>query len=300
MDITQINEALAKFIEGDVVNFADYAKKKQPTQNDMITSIVFDVCEGPLDDDRFPCGKELSYEEAQAIIFEQDYKFRNTGNDVYDFMGGYDKLHLTATVMHDGQEVKEHVRVDIGDGIKGKDGANPIDIRHKLSYKYDIANPDVEYKLSEYEAKYGTREENIDKFIQTHQVDLPKGTDYTKKTIADIAVGDIFMDVSVDNYYSKSVYTFFRVVKKTPKSVWLEQLDKEKIGVPTKVRDNGKLTVDMIKMVMPTDKVIEGKYTGFDLSKPFKLDTGYYEKSVCARQGRDSLIAWDGQAKAEA
>lgn len=305
MEIKSLTEELTKILEGDVVSFADYASKKQePKQEEPqevsksgnpivhIDSVIIKWAEGPQDDNRFPFGKELSYEEAQAMIFEQDYAFQVKPDSL-----GYDKVGVTVNYTIDGEKQSQDGRVDLGDG---KYGIEAIDMRTWFD-DCEVSNKPVEYKLEEYKKKYGTREENIDKFLAENPVELPAPkTDYSaKKDPVEVAVGDIFYDSEYSNYREGNIYSFFRVVRRTKASVWLEKLGQDVTSVPAKKEANdGRVILDTDHYIMPNDKVNNDKVYGLDLDKPFKLQLDW-NKLVCAKQKDNWLRLWNGKALKE-
>ena len=307
--------------EGEVVSFADYKAKKDdadvftdlPQESDTVNvhidSVTCTFVEGKQGDDRFPINKPLSFEEMQAKIYEEDYKVANC--DVEH--GGYDKFYYNADITIDGKkETYSEGRLDLGDGFKY--GAENVSIKYMMMHylpKYDqfngkkivIDNPDVKYDIDAYKSKYGTREENIDKFITEHPVELPQGKDYSAK--ATVEEGDIFYTSDSDNYYGKRYYDFFKVVRTTKASAWVKPLKDSYIEVPEKVEEgtgsNKFFMVDKVKYTVPTDEVIDADAFGMDFDKPFKIGVDYNKKPMLSQGSKHKvyLRAWNGKALKE-
>jgi len=283
---------------------------EEETTEVTINSVVITGCEGPNDDNRFPFGKEISLEEAQELINKEDYARYASGKI------GIDKcfIKLKFTVNGEEKEIKDYLtysdnlRIDLGDGAKYGDIQVSI-IEHLIALldgaglkNIVVTNKPIPYKKDEYEKEFGTQEENIEKYIADHKVELPTGQDYSKKSIADIAVGDIFYDSEYSDYSRSYYYDFYRVTKKTAKNIWLEPLKKEKIEVP--IHGDGRIDYAMYEF--PSEEVnterLEKTPYGFDFSKPFRL-TDKYTNTLRAEQGsgygKVEVFPWKGQALKE-
>ena len=172
-------------------------------------------------------------------------------------------------------------------------------MQHYLGDEYVIDAPDIPYDYEVFKSKYGTREENGKKFVNDNKQELPKGTDYSAKSIDEIAVGDIFFQSEYSSYSSSTYYIFCRVTKKTKSSVWLEELKTKKIKNVD--YQNGRL--EDIFYAVPSDEVsTEQRLYGVDYSKPFRLSLGYDNRLQCSQGSgyrKEVLYAWKGNAMKE-
>ena len=107
-----------------------------------------------------------------------------------------------------------------------------------------------------------------------------KFTDYSKKSIDQIGVGDIFEDDG----------DFFEVSKRTPSSIWVNHLNSSRLNKT--IKNTREKLLEDIGYYIP-GKGYENTYTVIDTSKPLRLRD--YNGRVVATQGRNTLHAWDGQ-----
>ena len=299
--------------EGDVVSFMDYKRKRDGIETEDIETEVEEIinpneihvhiddvtiewAEGPINDTRFNFGKPMPYKEAQELLNEQDYIAWN----VDKIQGGYDKVGYIANITVNGEPDTYEGRIDLGDG---KYGPEPVSIKHNMQHflskhfegkKVIIDNPDVDYPVAKYMQKYGSRKENMEKFVKEHTKEIPQGTDYSKKSLDEIAVGDIF----VYNDY-RLFPSFFKVRRRTPSSIWVDYLESERIENPVIQKNKYANSIDGIdyeEFIVPTDKVKDYSSSWINTDKPFKLKSGY-SGGVYATQGREHISAWNGKPK---
>lgn len=262
-----------------------------------INSVKFEGKEGAQDDKNWVDGKTYSFEEFQKLVYEYDYAFQAQADN-----GGYDKLWYTAdiTVEHDGKQ--EHIgydgRLDLGDGKYGLDSVSVAfmvkqGVAHNLGIdpnQVEILNPEVPYDSKAFAAKYGTHEENLDKFLadKASQIKTPKySKDSDNITPDEIEVGDYFADNDSNGFY--------RVVRRSKASVWLEKVKSKVIRAPYK---NNRGELEYSNDAYPTTEPdTDDRWSWFDTSKPFRL--GGYGHYVSASQGRHSLWFWGGKEIAE-
>ena len=189
-----------------------------------INSVKFEGKEGAQDDKNWVEGKTYSFEEFQKLVYEYDYAVWNQADRL-----GYDKLWYTADITVDYNGKQEHIahdgRLDLGDGKYGKDMVaymvkNSVanDLGIDVS-QVEIMNPEVPYDSEAFAGKYGKYEDNLDKFIadRTAEIKTPKYARNRGNTKAeDIEVGDFFVEGDYGHFY--------RVVRRTKSSVWLEKV----------------------------------------------------------------------------
>jgi hypothetical protein len=243
----------------------------------------------------FEVGKKYSFEEFQSKIYEFDWQVWNKGN----YTGGYDKLSYTANITVNGDDNTYKGRIDLGDGKDGLDNVNIAEymkkyIGEELKANVVITNEVPSYKPEEYAKKYGTFKENAEKYIAENTRELPQGTDYSKKTAEQLAVGDIFYD-SDTNGYGQTYYDFYRVTKRTKASIWVEPLKQQTYELPT-INSKGD-RIDYVKYTFPTDEVADAKHY-IDTTKPFRLKKSY-SGDVMAVQGsgysQQYIRPWNGK-----
>lgn len=262
-----------------------------------INSIEFKGKEGAQDDKNWVDGKTYSFDEFQKLVYEYDYAFQSQADN-----GGYDKLWYTADITVDYNGKQEHIgydgRLDLGDGKYGLDSVSVAfmvkqGVAHNLGIEpnqVEILNPEVPYDSKAFTAKYGTHEENLDKFLadKASKIKTPKySKDSDNITPEEIEVGDYFADNDSNSFY--------RVVRRSKASVWLEKVKSKVIKAPYK---NNRGELEYSNDVYPTTEPDnEDRWSWFDTSKPFRL--GGYGHYVSASQGRHSLWFWGGKEIAE-
>ena len=302
-----INELLAMY--EDVVSMADFKAKKSGEKVDKevkqdgkkhieIVDVTFKFIEGNNSVSIIKLNQPYPYEEAQKKINELDYYTWNA--DPTMFYGGYNKSDYIANILVDGEPDTYKGHIDFGDGKSNVLAVNiKYNMQHYLGDEYVIDAPDIPYDYEVFKSKYGTREENGKKFVNDNKQELPKGTDYSAKSIDEIAVGDIFFQSEYSSYSSSTYYIFCRVTKKTKSSVWLEELKPKKIKNVD--YQNGRL--EDIFYAVPSDEVsTEQRLYGVDYSKPFRLSLGYDNRLQCSQGSgyrKEVLYAWKGNAMKE-
>ena len=302
-----INELLAMY--EDVVSMADFKAKKSGEKVDKevkqdgkkhieIVDVTFKYMEGNNSISIIKLNQPYPYEEAQKKINELDYYTWNAEPTM--FYGGYNKSDYIANILVDGEPDTYKGHIDFGDGKSNVLAVNiKYNMQHYLGDEYVIDAPDIPYDYEVFKSKYGTREENGKKFVNDNKQELPKGTDYSAKSIDEIAVGDIFFQSEYSSYSSSTYYIFCRVTKKTKSSVWLEELKTKKIKNVD--YQNGRL--EDIFYAVPSDEVsTEQRLYGVDYSKPFRLSLGYDNRLQCSQGSgyrKEVLYAWKGNAMKE-
>lgn len=261
------------------------AEETNKVKSVHIDSVEVDWIEGPAKDTRFEKGKKYSYAEFQSLANKFDYKVYNEGS----YMGGYDKMGIIADITityEDGRTEKTQFedRIDLGDG---KITYDAINLKYILEQKYKatVDNPTVPYQREEYVKEFGTWENNADEYLKTKEFKLPEYPDYSKKTISEIGVGDIFRGGN---------YAFYKVIKRTPSSVYVEQLPVKRIS--KEIKDTREKRINWESYVVIDEQGEFWGSAGIDTSKPLRLRT--YSNSgtkVMATQGRETLYAWDGK-----
>lgn len=302
----KLNEELEKILEGDVVSFADFKKKKeaQPqTFADLdaqVTRNMSNTCmitinkifcvwsEGRIDGkNRFEEGKEYSYEEFQTMAYEFDF-----ANQICDAL---DKVKFDAYVTMDykGQHTDEKITLyllvgDANEGsvnvihileryLKGPLMGDRVIVMNEPVYKdeLDLTHPKyADYKVAEQQKKDDEAKAQAQKKKNTLE---PK--DYTKD-VNDVEVGDIL--------YCKRVYTmeladFYRVIKRTKRCIQLEKLD------TVCVEGDG-----WSGLVMPIDKTVKDDNVD---GKSKLIGVKGSKDAVCIINGYNSACYWDGKPK---
>lgn len=295
----------------EVVSMANFKAKKGGEDETLvhINSVIITGCEGPNNDDRFPFGQEISLEEAQTLINKEDYKKYIQGM-------GCDKCFFQPKFTVNGEEksvsdylkYSSELRVDLHDGAKyGYEHISIIEnlkavLEHSGLKNIIIDNKEIPYDKAALEKEFGTKEDAMQKYVDSHKIELPQGKGCADKTLDEIAVGDIFQDSDYSDYSRSYYYDFYRVVKKTLKSVWFEPLKRQRVEEPV-IKDG---RIDYQGYQYPSEEVDADKqgkgYHLMDFSKPFRLTTKYDNK-VKAEQGagryKVTLYPWSGTALAE-
>lgn len=256
-------------------------RKEAEEDSKKIKSIHIDSAKATFmegEQGRIQLNKEYPYEEFQKLINKLDYQVWNKG----DYFGGYDKTDVTANITityEDGTQEKDvfDCRIDLGDG---KHSADAISLKFRLEQaaKAPVDNADVPYNKAEYEKEFGTWESNSDKYIEN--IETPTFTDYSKKSIEQIGVGDIFEDDG----------DFFEVSKRTPSSIWVKQMKSSRLNKT--IKNTKEKILEDVGYYIPGEGY-ENTYTVIDTSKPLRLRE--YDGRVWATQGRNSMHPWDGQ-----
>lgn len=261
-----------------------------------INSVTFEGKEGPVGGDTdWQEGKEYSYEQFQKLVNEYDYKFWNDPE-----RGGYDKLWYTAhiTINHNGETENTDYqgRLDLGDG---KHGAELVSLAYnmkqhisqELGCEVKIANPEVPYDREAFAKKYGTYADNADKFIadRNSKIKEPKYSKDDIESIDEVEVGDFFWDS--DNYQ------FYRVIRRSKASIWVEPVKSKTISRPYK--DN-RGEIDYKEISYPTnEKQEDPRWSRLDINKPLRLGVYSWSHKVHASQGRTDITYWGGKAVEE-
>lgn len=280
------NKERAKLASNKMARIVKTAiKKKADEENKKIKSIHIDSAKATFmegEQGRIELDKDYPYAEFQKLINKFDYKVYNDG----DYLGGYDKTDVTANITityEDGTEenTEYNCRIDLGDGKVSYDAINlKYFIENKFNAKVD--NPTVPYNKAEYEKEFGTFDTNADEYLAKQDFKLPEYPDYSKKTINEIGVGDIFKGEG---------YEFYKVTKRTPSSIYVERAKVKRIS--KEVKKDGR--IDYETYVILSD---DGEFWGsgfIDTSKPLRLRS--YSNSgdrVYAIQGRNTIHAWSG------
>lgn len=250
-----------------------------------ITKVIIADKEGKQDS---ILGKELSYEEAQSWIYKEDYRVGSQpDND-----GWYDKCVVEVYFTVNDEEPKDDsvvLRVDLGDEFRHV-GANSLkNYIQNMFPDYEIINADVKYDKDAYIKEYGTKEEQVDKFLAEHPVEMPQGINSADKTLDEIGEGDIFEKDGV----------FFKVTKRTPTSVNLVAVETIRKKFPIKTEGRYGVCIDYKPYIFPGEKEITTpSWTLVDTNKLFRLKSFQAQnKQAQASQGRETLYAYNGKAQ---
>lgn len=297
-------------LEGDVVSFADFKAKKdgeeikeEPKTDGKkhveIVEVTFKWKEGDQkSNDILEIGKTYPYEEAQKRVYELDYYTWNSASTM--LYGGCDKSDYTAKILVDGQEDTYEGHMEFGQGYTNPETLSfKYNMQYFLGDEYIVDSPDIPYDMEEFKKKYGTREENVKKYIEDNKPELPVSTDYSAKSIDEVAIGDIFFNSEYSDYSRKTYYDFFRVVKRSKSSVWVEKLKVKKIK---ELVYDGKYLDDQYYEVPSDETAEEQKMLHADLTKPFRLSLGYDNRLQCSQGSghyKEILYAWKGKAMKE-
>lgn len=297
-------------LEGDVVSFADFKAKKdgeeakeEPKTDGKkhveIVEVTFKWKEGDQkSNDILEIGKTYPYEEAQKRVYELDYYTWNSASTM--LYGGCDKSDYTAKILVDGQEDTYEGHMEFGQGYTNPETLSfKYNMQYFLGDEYIVDSPDIPYDMEEFKKKYGTREENVKKYIEDNKPELPVSTDYSAKSIDEVAVGDIFFNSEYSDYSRKTYYDFFRVVKRSKSSIWVEKLKVKKIK---ELVYDGKYLDDQYYEIPSDETAEEQKMLHADLTKPFRLSLGYDNRLQCSQGSghyKETLYAWKGKAMKE-
>lgn len=271
------NGRFANIVKKEILKKAEAEKEIKSIHIDSAKATFMEGKQGRIEMD-----KEYPYEEFQKLINKFDYKVYNDG----DYLGGYDKTDVTANITityEDGTEEKAeyNCRIDLGDGKVTYDAINlKYFIENKFNAKVD--NPTVPYNKEEYAKEFGTFDTNADEYLAKQDFKLPDYPDYSKKTINEIGVGDIFKGEG---------YDFYKVTKRTPSSIYVERAKVKRIS--KEVKKDGRIDYETY-VILSDDGDVWG-HSFIDTSKPLRLRT--YSNSgdrVYAIQGRYHINAWSG------
>ena len=283
------NKERAKLASNKMARIVKIAiKKKADEESKKIKSIHIDSAKATFMEGkqgRMEMNKEYPYEEFQKLINKFDYKVYNDG----DYLGGYDKTDVTANITityEDGTQTKDqyNCRIDLGDGRITYDAIN---LKYFIEQEYNakVDNPTVPYNTEEYAKEFGVWDTNADEYLAKQDFKLPEYPDYSKKTIDEIGVGDIFKGDG---------YEFYKVTKRTPSSIYVERVKAKRVS--KQIKNTKDKMIDYETYVVISD---DGELWGtgmIDTSKPLRLRT--FSNSgdrVYAIQGRNSIHAWSGQ-----
>ena len=287
MNIKKLNEELRALLEGDVVSFADFKRRKEAEKN-LNEAIHIDIkkikirwCESAFGNVFFKDGEEMSYEEFQTKVYAADYFLQS-----YE---GYCKCAYTAIIeMQEGpyrepEETTYDGRVDLGDGQQYVNLMVNMEqfINESTGKAVFFDNVPVhisQEKIKELAKIYkdpNKKQTDVDKQdIKNNTNNINK--DYSNnetKTAQDVEVGDILY---VSWGYDMTIVDFYRVIEKKKASIKLECLAHKF----TPEQDE----VVPIDKVIPNDKV-DGKL--FRLSKHY---------GVCQINGHIARY-WNGKPK---
>lgn len=284
MNIKKLNEELRALLEGDVVSFADFKRRKEAEKN-LNEAIHIDIkkikirwCESAFGNVFFKDGEEMSYEEFQTKVYAADYFLQS-----YE---GYCKCAYTAIIeMQEGpygepEETTYDGRVDLGDGQQYVNLMVNMEqfINESTGKAVFFDNVPVIMKDSEieslskmYKTPYKEPEKNVADVSQNSLI-----KDYSNnetKTAQDVEVGDILY---VSWGYDMTIVDFYRVTERKKASIKLETLAH-------------KFTPEQDEVV-PIDKVIPNDKVD---RKLFRLSKHY---GVCQINGHIARY-WNGKPK---
>lgn len=286
----KLNEQLERFLEGDVVSFADYKRKKRGAEaakeiekelTDEMSKMLFieigkvkvewaettsDV-EPMLND-----GDEHDFEAFQKLAYEYDYQLKK--------INGLIKIKYIANIKLTGAMEEETIYQGyIFPGGNG-DQVNIIKQMHDLIQ--DKTGVDVVIKndpIDKLDLNFGKLDAQQPKQEPAKEND-PIIKDYTNggtKTLQDVEVGDIlYTTIS----YSMTSHTFYRVVKRNKSSIVVEQLQKRNVEKTT----DGAYVVP-VNSTTP-NKRVDGRLCMIRKGNSCKIDDR-------------SAYLWDGNPKTE-
>lgn len=286
-EIKIINEELEKIIEGSVVSFADFKRKKRnkefmhkfgaEMEKDVqdfkaqyltvsIDGIKILFCEGPKENPHFD-DTLYSYESFQKIAYAVDYLNQAKGNlDKCDI-----QIFLSAD---DGDKQDFRHTITLGDGKEECDIYSII--LNKLSRVEDkkvlIDNDPAPYEENYYKGL--VKEYGLDKKEEPQQAAYVK--DYTKDP-QDVQVGDIL----VRSWgYSMVLVDFYKVIDRKKASVKLAKLENKTVdGDPSRGH------------VIPTETTVENRTVDGRL---FRIGVKWAKDIVCQVDGH-ACYYWNGK-----
>ena len=283
----QLNEALEKLLEGNVVSFADYKRQKrnkefmdkfgdelekstQLLKQQYLTVSIDKIkvlfCEAPNGNPHFDM-EEYAYENFQKIAYAVDYLNQAKGNlDKCDI-----EIFLSAD---DGDKQSFRHTITLGDGKQECDIYSLI--LNKLS-KLEDKKVLIDNDPAPYEERYYkglVKEYGLDKKEEPEQATYIK--DYTKDP-QDVQVGDIL----VRNWgYSMVLVDFYKVIERKKASVKLAKLENKVVdGDPSRGH------------VVPGDSIVENKTVD---GKLFRIGVKWSKEVVCQVDGH-TVHYWNGK-----
>ena len=290
MKIKQINEAIEKFLEGEVISFTDFKRKKelnkperdlpdvdsftQPSNEIQIHIDRIKVlwAEGPIAMPWFKPDEILPYDEFQDRVYEYDYIIKNSEQ-------GYDKVKYEAAITVNGEPDTYTGRVDMGDG---RDYVDIIkNMKHFIKEATDtdvtITNLPTPYNINKYKKSLEKRNSNN---ITEEPSNLATAKDYSEfktKTGKDVEVGDILV---CSWGYSMTLVDFYKVIERKKSSIKLAKLENKYVSGNS-----------MQGQVVPTTNVkpdnnVDGKL--------FRVGVKWSSEIVCKINGNYAYY-WDGK-----
>ena len=291
-DYKSLNEKLEKFLEGDVVSFVDYKRKKQSDKflkdneeelNKLMEDKVFvditgiDIiwAEGRNDGiNSFKDGEKLSYEEFQKRAYEYSYALKDRV--------GVDKVKITVHFTINGEEDTYNTMIFVGDdkNLEFKD----VNLQRVLSRNWKeafdgkeiiIRNTILPEDMDFNNLKYAKPEKE-----EVEEEPLPDYVkDYTKDP-QDVAVGDI---LTCSWGYSMTIVDYYRVTERKAKSIKLEKL-------ATKTLTGGGYQ----GTCMPSNERAANRFQTDIQNKLFRIGVKWSKDVVCQINGH-SVYYWDGK-----
>lgn len=245
MDFKTLNEALNKLLEGDVVSFVDFKRKKQNDQFEKehgdeiqksldkfllieIKDVEIVWAEGRIDGkNSFKDGEKFSYEEFQKRALE--YNYINEQADHIDKV----KVTLYLDVTEHGQNNKDqyNLMLYLGENDKECDLIYLLERSLKEYAQFNnlevvIKNDPVSFdtnnlQYAELEKPEEKKEEPIDtSFVKDY-------SDNGQRLGEDVKVGDI---LTCSWGYSMTLVDFYKVTERKAKSIKLEKLQNKIIS----------------------------------------------------------------------
>ena len=300
MDFKKLNEQLNKFLEGDVVSFADFQRRKNAErrkersdaflaqhgaemqkeidkfkQNTLmveIEKIKVLSCEGPIKNPHFESGEEFSYEHFQEELYARDYM-----NQIMEKVDKCDfEVYLKAS---DGDEQTLRMRATIGEGRNECDIFTRLEIKlRNVEKDVMIINDPVKYNENYYKSL--VKEYGIQAPVKEDPMDKPYIKDYSNngtKTSQDVEVGDI---LECNWGATMSLVDYYKVIERKKSTIKLASLKTQNIS-----GDGWAGTC------IPTEETIRDQYVD---GKLFRIGYKYDNKVVCSVNGH-SVYYWDGK-----
>lgn len=249
MEYKKLNEALIKFLEGDVVSFADFKNRKERETRQQrsqqflkdnekeLTDMLSDKAfleiekvkiiwaEGRTDGtNSFQDGEELSFDEFQRRAYEYNYVYRDRI--------GVDKVKISVYFNYTckNEQVEDHYNMYVYIGDDKNLTYKECDLEYLIQRSFKevldgkeliIKNDTISKNIKDNNLQYAKIEpEEVE---EAPKKDLIPAKDYgAGKGPKDVQVGDILVRISG---YSMILVNFYRVIERKNASIRLEELD---------------------------------------------------------------------------
>lgn len=286
----KLNEQLERFLEGDVVSFADFKRKKRGAEaakeiekeltDEMSKMLFIEIGKVKVEwaettSDVKPMlndGDEHDFEAFQKLAYEYDYQLKK--------VNGLVKIKYIANIKLTGAMEEETVYE--GYIFPGGDGDQVNIIKQMHDLIQDKTGVDVVIKndpIDKLDLDFGKLDAQQPKQEPAQEND-PIIKDYTNggtKKAMDVEVGDILYS---SWGYDQTNVDFYRVIKRTKASIKLEELQYRSI-------ESG----DMSGSVVPIDHAIASSDVD---GKTFRISN---YGPICKISDSQRAYLWDGKPK---